>query len=847
MSLFQYYHEDINTRIESINNYEYLFAFENKTPNLIESLYQMFISANANPYQIDDLINDILSKCKKRIDNKWYEIKTKYTNITKDEAYIICSYTCEALDKRYNPYSLLNENIVSENRQKGLRNVNKYFYLLLSSLRKLTIYYPKKDQHLFRCIRNVINLEKDPYNENMVPYQKGNTKTFWAFTSTSPTIEESLKFLRDYNSDSGTIFSLGGFLWGYDITLFNIYNENEILLEPERKFIIKDIKIMNDNLVYCYCEMLKSNPILDINFYEKIGINHLNLVQKINQEDNSINSENEEIAKYLVKIEKDIDDYNSEYGYGFICNIPSKKIKALITYDSIIDEDFLNNEEILIVHIRNDKKKINIKSPRYKQILKDLNITIIEIKNEDNIDYFIEIDENSDGIDYIGEYVIYIEFNENNKCQYFEDTIIKKNNNKYSLKSGKKLHKGLIISNKNSRILGIINNKIISINILVNKINFIISKFEVVNTLEEIRILNKGYFSNGYNFEIDNKIKVIIDGKIKKNIYEYKFKQKGINVIYYVSDDIIYNLSYMFDSCYHLKELDLSSFNTNDVIYMNNLFCYCKLIKEIDFSAFNTNNVRNMKGMFYGCTSLETLNLSSFKTNNVTDMADMFHDCKNLRKLYLSSFNTSNVYDMSWMFANCYSLEKLDLSSFNVEKVGDMSRMFLNCSSLKELFLSSFKTQCVTDMSYMFSNCSSLNELYLFSFNTKNVTKMSYMFFECHSLKVLNLSSFNTESVTDMSSMFDGCTKLKELNLSSFNTENVKNMSYMFSTCFSLEYLNLLNFKTDITTNITGMFSLIKKSFILNNNDKAIKEEFEESMGTKKSYCKLCDFDCIIF
>ena len=38
---------------------------------------------------------------------------------------------------------------------------------------------------------------------------------------------------------SGTIFRLEGDIWGYDITLFSKYDEKEILLEPERKFIVK--------------------------------------------------------------------------------------------------------------------------------------------------------------------------------------------------------------------------------------------------------------------------------------------------------------------------------------------------------------------------------------------------------------------------------------------------------------------------------------------------------------------------------------------------------------------------------------------------------------------------------
>ena len=37
---------------------------------------------------------------------------------------------------------------------------------------------------------------------------------------------------------SGTIFSLGGDIWGYDITLFNYFKEEEILLEPEKNLLL---------------------------------------------------------------------------------------------------------------------------------------------------------------------------------------------------------------------------------------------------------------------------------------------------------------------------------------------------------------------------------------------------------------------------------------------------------------------------------------------------------------------------------------------------------------------------------------------------------------------------------
>ena len=79
-----------------------------------------------------------------------------------------------------------------------------------------------------------MNIKNDPYNKKMVPYQNGNYKTFWAFTSTSFNPKTTITFLKDeraaeiYSSNkkeiqlkSGTIFRLKGDIWGYDISLFN--------------------------------------------------------------------------------------------------------------------------------------------------------------------------------------------------------------------------------------------------------------------------------------------------------------------------------------------------------------------------------------------------------------------------------------------------------------------------------------------------------------------------------------------------------------------------------------------------------------------------------------------------
>ena len=60
-----------------------------------------------------------------------------------------------------------------------------------------------------------------------------------------------------------------------------------------------------------------------------------------------------------------------------------------------------------------------------------------------------------------------------------------------------------------------------------------------------------------------------------------------------------------------------------------------------------------MSHMFFGCLLLKELNLSNFNTNNVIDMGYMFYRCSSLKVLNLSNFNTNNVTYMEYMFGRC--------------------------------------------------------------------------------------------------------------------------------------------------------------------------------------------------
>ena len=64
-------------------------------------------------------------------------------------------------------------------------------------------------------------------------------------------------------------------------------------------------------------------------------------------------------------------------------------------------------------------------------------------------------------------------------------------------------------------------------------------------------------------------------------------------------------MSYMFDGCESLTNINLSNFNTQNVKYMSHMFFWCESLIKIDLSNFNTQNVTDMSYMFWGCESLK--------------------------------------------------------------------------------------------------------------------------------------------------------------------------------------------------------------------------------------------------
>ena len=111
MSLIFYSEEDENQKEESIDKYKDLFdKYKGQSITLTEALTQMYISSGVDNNKINNLITGLIQDCENKIESNLDKIKKEYPSISKDEAIIISSYTCEAENSDYSPYKLLNTN-----------------------------------------------------------------------------------------------------------------------------------------------------------------------------------------------------------------------------------------------------------------------------------------------------------------------------------------------------------------------------------------------------------------------------------------------------------------------------------------------------------------------------------------------------------------------------------------------------------------------------------------------------------------------------------------------------------------------------------------------------------------
>ena len=342
-------------------------------------------------------------------------------------------------------------------------------------------------------------------------------------------------------------------------------------------------------------------------------------------------------------------------------------------------------------------------------------------------------------------------------------------------------------------------------NLQINFINLILLFYIIINFLPIS--LSKKVISDLRKINLYEEITIFIKGQGNQQILSNKFN---------INPDKVFENGIDKTSKYQNKKIYLNYPNSNVTLRWNSKLNTCEgmfqelsNIISIDLSNFDSSNVISIASMFYECFNLKYINFDNFVTSSVSKMQFMFCNCHSLISLNLSNFNTQRVTNMGALFKGCFSLTSLDLSSFDTSLVTDLSYMFTFCKSLRYLDIHSFQTISTTNIFLMFNNCNSLKTLDLSNFNTKSIVSMALLFENCYSLISINLSNFNTKLVTDMSKMFYNCSSLISLDLSSFDISSLTNTENMLDGCNSLIFINLISFeeKNDISNLIFNKIS----------------------------------------
>ena len=340
-----------------------------------------------------------------------------------------------------------------------------------------------------------------------------------------------------------------------------------------------------------------------------------------------------------------------------------------------------------------------------------------------------------------------------------------------------------------------------------NKINILDNNIITIKFANDIQTCDNMFYDMANLIEVDlsnfNSNNIIST----KEMFYNCFNLKKINLSDKFNASSVISMYRMFYNCISLESLDLSNFNTLSVKNMDYMFYNCKLLTSLNLSNFDTSSVTSMKFMFCNCSSLTSLDLSKFITFSVQYMQNMFQYCKSLKYLDISNFDTSSIRSIENMFHECNSLISLNLSNFNTSNIKNMNKLFSGCYSLEYLDLSSFNTSSSYNFELMFCNCKSLKSLDLSNFITSEASSMILMFGGCTNLKHLNISNFNTSKVTSMNKMFQGCSSITSLDISNFNTSLVTDMGSMFEGCTLLESLDISKFNTSLVNNIINMFN----------------------------------------
>ena len=394
-------------------------------------------------------------------------------------------------------------------------------------------------------------------------------------------------------------------------------------------------------------------------------------------------------------------------GLGFLCNILSPDTKeattVLITnYQLLGGKDIVSGKKIKF-KLNNKTYCLKIDDSRKVYLERDLyNISIIEIKPEDNIDikslFDIEINKNKIDLDYLRKQSLVL-LNKNNDGQLdmFNCEINTLKDNGYEIEYS---CNGIIEEVYGCPLLNTNTNKIIGFHKQFFAMDDISQGILLEEVVKEFNLTKK----NITDFKLDEDKKKALKNSIKlskiKTVKTIKQQTMKNDLILIYSVPILESKVQIFgekfvennwDKCYFLLQdpltQELREFELGVYLNINQLPKSCFMMKAFILILIQTDYMTDISEMFKNCYCLlNASEISRLNTERVTDMSLMFFQCKLLSNLNdIGNLNVSQVTNMSFMFEKCTNLKYLDLSNWKVNRVKNIKSMFESCHNLEEI------------------------------------------------------------------------------------------------------------------------------------------------------------------
>ena len=129
-------------------------------------------------------------------------------------------------------------------------------------------------------------------------------------------------------------------------------------------------------------------------------------------------------------------------------------------------------------------------------------------------------------------------------------------------------------------------------------------------------------------------------------------------------------------------------------------------LTDIDISELD-----DLSGVFARLNKVEVIDISGWDTSNVITMDCMFSQCPKLKKIIgIENLDVSKSEDVSYMFYGGENLVELDLTNWNPKLLQKTRYMFFGCSNLKIIKnIENWQLPNIKNVRQMFDKCDKLD------------------------------------------------------------------------------------------------------------------------------------------